>query len=384
MFNRQLKLPLKESILLFGARGTGKSTLVKESFPHAQIIDLLDGDQYARLQTRPALLSGEIAESLNARRPIIIDEVQRVPELLNQIHLHIERDQGHFILTGSSARKLRRGGANLLAGRASVLRLFPLLAAELGNQFKLAEALRWGTLPRLSHLDDDAQRLRFLKSYAETYLQEEIIAEQIVRKLPPFRRFLQIAGQMNTKLINYSKIAADVLADPVIVKSYFQVLEDTLLGLTLEPYHGSIRKRQRAAPKFYIFDCGVARTLAGTIDIPVTPSTSDYGYTFEAFLIGQINTALTYRQKQFQLSYLLTREGAEVDLIVERAGEPTILIEIKSGAIVRDEDLGSIHRLSKDFANARTVCLYDGTVRRRFEKTSILPWREGIAEFGLD
>ena len=196
MLNRTLKLPLNESILLFGARGTGKSTLVKQSFPNAQIVDLLDDDQYARLQARPALLSGEIAESLQAQRPIIIDEVQRVPELLNQVHLHIERDRGHFILTGSSARKLRRGGANLLAGRASVLRLFPLLASEEGQSFKLAEALRWGTLPRLLHLDDESQRLRYLKSYTETYLQEEIVAEQIIRKLPPFRRFLQIAGQM--------------------------------------------------------------------------------------------------------------------------------------------------------------------------------------------
>ena len=193
---------------------------------------------------------------------VIIDEVQKIPELLDVVHRLIEDKKIKFGLTGSSARKLKHGGANLLAGRAFVYNLFPFTSFELGDSFSLEDALMWGTLPQIYALQDANDRIQYLKSYANTYIQEEVWEAHLIKDLVPYRRFLQVAAQTNGTGINYSNISEDARVDPKTVQRYFQILEETLLGFFLEPFHRSLRKRQRANPKFYFFDIGVQRALS--------------------------------------------------------------------------------------------------------------------------
>ncbi len=383
MYARTLTILKNHSFFLFGARGTGKSTLISELFPppEAYTVDLLEVDKLSRLQAYPDLLESLALGS--SRRWIVIDEVQKVPALLDVVHRLIEKHKLFFALTGSSARKLRRGAANLLAGRAFTYRLFPLTYTELGKSFDLEAALAWGTLPGVLQLDSPQARSRFLQSYTETYLQEEVVAEQAIRALPPFRRFLQVAAQSNASVINFKKIADDCLTSPSNVKNYYQILEDTLVGMFLEPFHQSIRKRQRQAPKFYWFDTGVLRALRLSIDNPIEQATYDYGKLFETFIINQIRANLDYQGRQYQLSYLLTKDHAEIDLIVERAGLPTLLIEIKSGKSVRTEELQNLRSFKTAVKGSEAICLYAGGETLLLQGVGVFPWQQGLKEFDL-
>lgn len=373
--------PIKNwSFFLFGARGTGKTTLLESCFDPSEVVNvnLLEPKVFASLQADPSLLLPMIAQGVAAKKLIIIDEIQKVPALLDIVHLTIERDKARFALTGSSARKLRRGAANMLAGRAYVLKLYPFLAEELADAFNLQDALEWGLLPTIWNTPHSVERSLYLQSYAETYLKEEIIVEQIIRNLPPFRRFLNVASQMSGKIVNYSKVAADCQTDPSNVRNYYQILEETLIGFFLEPFNRSIRKRQSQSPKFYFIDSGIARALAGHLDLPLRPQTSLYGEVFEAFIINQIRTHLEYSLKQYQLSFLRTKDGAEIDLIVERSAKQTFLIEIKSSPTVREEDLRNLKALSNDIPGSTALCLYAGETTLSFGHVECLPWQEGI------
>lgn len=385
MYPRAINILKTRSFFLFGARATGKSTLLQRSLKEeeAYFVDLLNPRVFEHLQAYPADLTAMMEPHIKAGKLIVIDEVQRVPALLDVAHMSIQRQNAVFALTGSSARKLKRGAANLLAGRASVYRLFPLLFSELGNDFSLNSAMRWGTLPELCLLKTDEEKSDFLQAYADTYVQEEVIAEQIVRNLPPFRRFLQAAAQMNTKVINAASIAADISTDPSNVRNYFEIIEDTLLGFKLDAFHASIRKSQRISPKFYWFDNGVARALHKQLNININPSTSYYGDLFESFIVTQIRAALEYRREQYQMSYLRTKDGAEIDLIVERAGSITLCIEIKSATNVRAEQLTNLSKLSADISGSKPVCLYNGKERLKFGSVDVLPWEEGLWECEL-
>ena len=385
MYPRHINLSKKRSFFLFGARATGKTTLLKSLFSEEEafILDLLNPRLLEELQAYPERLESYIRPHLKQDKVIIIDEVQRVPALLDVVHQLIQAENAIFGLTGSSARKLRRGSTNMLAGRASVYNLYPLLFNEVGQDFCLHSALEWGTLPELVTLQEDSERILFLQAYTDTYVQEEIVAEQIIRKLPPFRRFLAAAAQMNGKIINASKIAADINTDPSNVRNYFEVLTDTLLGFKLEAYHTSIRKRQRQNPKFFWFDLGVARSLQKHLGVPVPASTSAYGDMFEAFIITQIRAGLEYQVGQYELSYLLTKDGAEIDVIVERAGQPTLCIEIKSSEVVRREQLRNLQKLSSSMENAIAICIYNGDVPMQIDGIDVLPWREALAEHSL-
>lgn len=253
-FDRSLNIRENNSFFLFGARGTGKSTLLKDRFPENSIyIDLLDQMQEDRFRRFPSELVN-LAHEAKARQSIIIlDEIQRVPRLLDTVHQLIESTGVCFAITGSSGRKLRRGSANLLAGRALLCNLYPLTHLELGPAFNLSRALRFGTLPRIWKHNPSETNVDFLRSYALTYLREEIIVEQLVRNLEPFRNFLEVAAQSNGQVINYSRIAEDVGVDVKTVQAYFSILEDTLLGVILPAYHSSVRKRLRTNPRFYFF-----------------------------------------------------------------------------------------------------------------------------------
>ena len=258
---RQISLSEKNSFFLFGARGTGKTTLLRELpfLKNALYIDLLDADQEEQYSLRPGLLT-EQAEAMNDGEWIIIDEIQKAPKLLDHVHIILTKKDILFALTGSSGRKLKRGGANLLAGRAFSFSLFPFTAQELSDSFNIEEALKWGTLPKISSYDSDTDKSRFLRTYTQTYLKEEILIEQLIRNLTPFRLFLSIAAQMNTQIINFSNIARDTGVDHKTVQNYYQILVDTNLGFFLEAYNRSVRKVQKQSPKFYLFDMGVKRT----------------------------------------------------------------------------------------------------------------------------
>lgn len=244
------------------------------------------------MSLQPAALR-ELIAATPAVEWVVIDEIQKVPALLDVVHGCIEgplgKDRGvRFAMTGSSARRLKRGAVNLLAGRAFVYLLFPLTARELGPAFDLLQCLRFGTLPATLAFAADADRAEFLRAYARTYLKEEVWSEQLIRRLDPFRRFLEVAAQCNGEILNLSNIARDVGVDHKTVGSYFEILEDTLLGFMLEPWHASIRKRQRQAPKFWWFDAGVARALAGTLTVDVVPRSGGFGRGFEHLVIAEI------------------------------------------------------------------------------------------------
>ena len=209
---------------------------------------------------------------------------------------------------------------NLLVGRAFVYNLFPLTVPELEDAFDLEDALRWGTLPGIYALEGNEDKQSYLRAYALTYLKEEIVAEQIVRRLDPFRQFLEVAAQANGTIINYANIARDVGADPKTVISYFSILEDTLVGFLLPAFHRSVRKQQRTNPKFYFFDTGVKRSLDRTLNVPLNARTYEYGKAFEHFVITQIAHLSRYRYPDWRLSYLQTGAGAEIDLLIDRPG----------------------------------------------------------------
>lgn len=282
-----------------------------------------------------------------------------------------------FILSGSSARKLKRGAANLLAGRAFVFYLYPFTALELGHRFQLNKALSYGLLPQQFHFDEDSDKKEYLKAYALTYIKEEIQMEQIVRKLSPFRKFLEIAAQMNAKVVNYSKIARDVGVDTTTVQNYYSILEDTLIGFYLNPYHTSIRKSQRLSPKFYLFDTGVCRALRGTIDVPLLPQTYEFGEAFEHFIILEIMKLAEYNRKSWKYSYLLTKDGTEIDFIIDRPGERTVCIEIKSSGRVTEGDVRNLIRLGADIPHSVLYCFSQDPRRKKIQNVMCL---EGVRE----
>jgi predicted AAA+ superfamily ATPase len=284
-------------------------------------------------------------------------------------------------MTGSSARKLKYGGANLLAGRAFVYHLFPFSFLELKNKFNLGSALNWGTLPESFILTNNEEKTRFLYAYAHTYLKEEIWGEQFIRKLDPFRKFLEVSAQSNGKIINFNNIAYDVGVDDKTVKSYFSILEDTLIGFFLEPFKNSFRKRLSLKPKFYYFDTGVARALARTLTVNLVSGTSMYGETFEHFVILECIKLASYFHPEFKFSYLKTKDDAEIDLIVERPGLPLLLIEIKSTTEVSKKNLSKFSALIRDFDNHQAVCFSNEKQNRKIDNIMIMPWQKGVKKF---
>ena len=381
MFARAIKLPKSHSFFLFGPRGTGKTLLLKKRYASNTLyVDLLDLENETRYQLDPESLYGEISALPQAIRTVIIDEIQKAPKLLDVVHRKIEEGKLRFILTGSSARKLKRGGANLLAGRAFVFNLYPLTVLEIGEKFKLSQALSFGTLPSVLNFKSDLERRRYLKAYAHTYLKEEVWGEQLIRKIEPFRRFLPVAAQCHGQPINFSKIARDVGVDDSTVRSYYSILEDTLIGFFLPAYAGSERKQLKMTPKFYLFDNGVKRALEGVVDYDLVGGSFEYGVQFEQLIIAEITRRLAYLEQSSNFFYLATEGGAEVDLVISRGRKVTSLIEIKSGKRVVSADLRHLKSLQNKFNNVESFCLYDGTTAFVEEGIRVLPWREGIAE----
>ena len=385
MINRHLSPGSERSFFLFGARGTGKSTFLRHYFENEEVlwIDLLLPEVEDRYASRPQILAEQIAAMADTAGWVVIDEVQKVPKLLDVVHARIEATGTRFAITGSSARKLKRGGVNLLAGRAFVSHLYPFTSSELGDAFDLDAALAYGTLPGHLALKNAADKADFLRAYALTYLKEEVWGEHLVRKLDPFRAFIEVAAQCNGELINYSRIARDVGVDTKTVQSYFQILEDTLVAYMLEPYHRSVRKRQSQAPRFYLFDTGVCRALSRTLNVPLNHGTYAYGRAFEHFIVTEIFRRSDYLKTDFRFSYLRTKDGAEIDLVIERPGQSTALVEIKSSDRVDRTDLRHLKALSDDIPNSCAMCLCTESLARVVDGVRVLPWNQGLTEIGL-
>lgn len=381
--------PLKlNSFFLFGARGVGKTTFLGSYLPNKKIwmIDLLDNaieDQYAR---RPDQLFEQIAARAAELEWVVIDEIQKVPALLNTVHRILETTEfkpPKFALTGSSARKLRRGSANLLAGRAFVYNLFPLTHLELGEHFDLDTVLNWGSLPKIFNLADHESRSEYLRAYGLTYLKEEIWGEHLVEDLDPFRLFIEVAAQSNGSIVNFANIAKDVGINEKTAKRYFEIVEDTLLGFFLNAYSRSIRKKQSLSPKFYLFDTGVTRSLARLLNQTIVPRTQPYGLAFEHFIISECIRLNDYGRHDFKFSYFRTKDGAEIDLIIERPGKALVLIEIKSTTNPSDEDVKHLQLLRAEFGEHEAYCFSNAPTPRLKDGIRYVHWRQGIKEIGL-
>ena len=386
MKKRLLKLPKKKSFFLFGARNTGKSTLIKASFSASSrlYIDLLDLEEERKYLRDPQLLKAVVLGLPRKIQYIIIDEVQKIPNLLNVVHALIEETQKCFILTGSSARKLKYGNANLLAGRAIVRNLFPFSFLELGSDFNLKEALNFGLLPGIYKLKTSENKADFLRAYSHTYLKEEIWAEHFIRKLEPFQYFLEVAAQTNGHIINISNIARDIGVDDKTVSEYFSILEDTLLGFHLHAFRHSFRKRLSQKPKFYLFDVGVARALNRASLLPISEGTYEYGKHFEHFIILECMKLADYFYPDYRFSYLRTHNDVEVDLVVERPGKPLLMIEIKSANEIHEQQLKHLHLVEKDLrTKTECVCFSNVPHTLKFKHITVYPWKEGIRKYFL-
>lgn len=381
MLKRLINLSKTHSFFLFGARGTGKTQLLKSQFSKNSLyIDLLNLDTEAKYQLDPELLYKTLSAVSDEIKYVIIDEIQKVPKLLDVVHRKIEETELLFILTGSSARKLKKGAANLLAGRAFVFHLFPFTSKELGDAFDLPQALQYGCLPQVTNYNGPLDKRRFLKAYAHTYLKEEVWGEQLIRKIEPFRKFLQVAAQSHGQEVNYSKISKDVGVDGNTVKNYYTILEDTLLGYFLPAYSGSVRKQLKRTSKFYLFDAGLKRALDNTVDFDLTHGSFEYGNLFESFIISEIKRYFAYKEIDFNFSYLATDGGAEIDLLISQGNKVKFLIEIKSATSYKPEFIKHIKEFRKEFKDVKAYVLYDGTDSLLDEGVHIRPWQTGIAE----
>ena len=380
---RLLELPQKNHFFLFGPRQVGKSTLLKESFAEDKTLyyNLLLEKEYTRLVANPSLLAEEINSADPSISHVIIDEVQRIPALLNEVHNLIENAEPKrvFVLSGSSARQLKRGRANMLGGRAWTRHLYPLTSAELGEDFDLARALRFGTLPAI-YLGDDENARESLESYVDTYLTEEIKAEALVRNIGGFTRFLKLAASESGNLLNYSNIAREAAANNQMIKTYFQILEDTLIGYFLQPYDKSTRKRLVKHPKFYLFDNGVRNALLKTLACNIEPATYAYGVAFEHFIINELIRLNKYHKLDWDLSFYRTTSGAEVDLIIEKPNGETIAVEIKSSEVPSKGDLRSLFSFQEVCPQAQLVCVSRAPHKRDLGGIVVYPWQEFLDE----
>ena len=349
---------------LWGPRKTGKTTVLKQQFSDARWYDLLDTELQTSLLLRPHSLREEIL----AERPsaVVIDEIQKVPALLDEVHWLLENTATKFVLCGSSARKLRKSAANLLGGRAWRFELFPLTSAEI-DDLDLDRALLHGTLPA-HYLDRSPQRT--LKSYIFEYLQEEIIHEATVRNVPAFARFLEAVGLTHGRLLNYANLSREAGVTAKTVREYFQILKDTLVGYELAPWTQRKKRRLIETAKFYLFDVGVANHLAGVTQI--VPGTDVYGRSFEHFLIGEIRAYLSYREKNLPMTYWRTSTGYEVDLII---GEMEYAIEFKGARRISTQHLKSLRALKEEHDPRLSILVSPSDSRRRTEDgIDIIPW----------
>lgn len=329
-FSRTLLRP-KKSFFLFGPRGVGKSTWLHRSSFARITIDLLLSANYLELAANPGALRERLAH-LDAGDWVILDEIQRVPALLDEVHWLYENRRLNFALTGSSARKLKRGGANLLAGRALQTFMFPLTSHEMGDEFDPSSWIEWGALPLV--VTEPELRRQTLATYVETYLRQELMEEGLIRKLEPFARFLRVMGLVHGQVLNVENIARDAHVGRTTIDKYIEVLDDTLVAFKLPAYRPGHKVKEVAHSKLYLFDAGVARACAGLLDDPLDGVSR--GFAFETGVLNEVRAYNHYAAKNRELSYYRVSSGIEIDLVIEtrrktheRRAE-VVLVEIKS------------------------------------------------------
>ena len=367
MYTRLLPTPTR-SIFLFGPRGTGKSTWIRSRLPDAVSYDLLDTGEALRLSKEPQVLHRELA-ALPESSWAVIDEVQKVPQLLDEVHRLMESRRLRFVLSGSSARKLRRGGANLLAGRAVTKSMTPLVSAEMGFDLDMARTLPFGTLPMAV---TEADPKDYLRTYAETYLMQEVQAEALTRNLGAFARFLEVAARQNAQLTNASSIAQDVGINRRTVQSHFEILTDTLLGYWLPPWRLKSANKQVRQSKFYFFDSGVARALTGRLPYP--PTDQELGPLTETFVLNELRAYLAYSALDYKLHFWRSYDSAEVDVLCETAAG-FVAIEVKASPRWEKRFNRGLHRVREELGQDRTACYgaYLGERQALWDDIRILP-----------
>lgn len=377
-FPRHLALDkISGSLFLFGPRMTGKTYLLRRLHP-ALFIDLLDPETELSLSRSPVMF-WETLQALHKNDLVIVDEVQRVPVLLDYVQKGIEEIGLRFILSGSSARKLRRGSANLLGGRALDLRLYPLTNTEIGKNFDLEMALSFGTLPRVAttFLEGKIEDVRRqLKAYGTIYIKEEVQAEALTRNVSAFQRFLSVAAQMNAETIEFASVARDSAVPMSTVKEYFSILEDTLLGDFLWPWDRSERKKAR--PKFYFFDCGVVRALQNRLIDPPTPQ--EKGFLFETFFYNELKRLRDYHEKPYELVFW--REGKhEIDILVKGPRGPIMAFECKTSSETTSEATLTAFRKRFPKLPLFVASSKDVHQHRLDNGIVVLPWRQALNTF---
>ena len=367
MYARLLPVPTR-SVFLFGPRGTGKTTWIRDRFPAAATYDLLDTREALRLSKTPGDLYRELA-ALPSGSWAVIDEVQKAPELLDEVHRLIENPGLRFVLSGSSARKLRRRGVNLLAGRAVTTTMFPLVSAELDFDLDIDRTLTHGTLPMAVVGGDPSD---YLRTYAETYLVQEVQAEALTRSLGAFARFLEIAARQNAQATNFTSIARDAGIDRRTVQNHFAILADTLIGYWLPAWKLKPATRQVQQSKFYFFDPGVARALSGRLPYP--PTQEERGPLLETFVLNELRAFLGYSHRHYRLHYWRNYDGAEVDALCETA-TGFVAIEIKAAARWDRRFHRGFRRLRQHLDRHEVTCygVYLGQRAALWDDVQVLP-----------
>ncbi len=355
-----------KTCFLFGPRQCGKSSLVRETMSDAHVFDLLSRDTFSHLARNP----NYIGETCRDERPIVIDEIQKMPALLDEVHRLIEEKGKRFLLTGSSARKLRKGGVNLLGGRARVRNLHPFSASELGDEFDLDRAINIGLVPGIWFSDDPEEDLA---GYISLYLEQEIMQEGATRNLPAFSRFLEVAAISNGKQINYQSIASDAQIPRSTVQEYFKILKDTLLASEVPVWRKGHSRKTVETAKFYLFDTGVTRRLSGRREL--VRGTPEYGHAFESWVMQEIASYADTFRRDAEISYWRTRTNLEVDFIVN--GE--VAIEAKTTRSATKDDLKGLRAIGDEGTFRHRILVSNEPRPRKTDGIEILPWREFIA-----
>jgi uncharacterized protein len=381
MLARKLSIPQK-SFFLLGPRGTGKSTWLRAMFPQARWYNLLRNIDLLRLMQNPEIFRQEV-DALPDGTWVVIDEIQRLPSLLNEVHDIIAtrpKNAIQFALTGSSARKLKRSGVNLLAGRALQRKMFPLTSDEIGQNFDLEQALRFGTLPDSYLAKTDLDRIEYLESYLNTYLREEIKEEALIRKLEPFARFLRVAAIMNGQQTNLSAISRDAVVSRPTVDSYFEVLTDTLIGFWLPAWQPKAKIKEVAKPKFYFFDTGVARGLSGGLREKI--SDIERGHLFETLILNEMRAWIANKNTGGELNYWRTPSGSEIDIIYCPPGikNKPIGIEIKSSKKWKPEYSRVLKERLEDHTLAKGWGVYCGDTPLKDGPVDVLGWKTFLTQ----
>lgn len=364
MYSRIFKPESNQSYFLLGPRGTGKSSWLRETYKNVNYIDLLDDEVFLNLNAQPKNLSNYIA---NVKLPIVIDEVQKIPQLLNEVHRLIELKKYKFVLTGSSARKLRKNGVNFLAGHAFTYHFHPLTCSELGKDFNVKKALQFGLLPTVTQVQNPE---KYLESYLRTYLKEEIQQEGLTRNLPAFSRFLQAASFSQASPLNVSSVASDCSVERKVVEDYFQILRDLMISIELPIFSKKAKRELIKKNKFYFFDCGVFRTIR-----PRGPLDSDSelnGAALETLVLQNIRAINEYQNLKYEIFYWHTRKHQEVDFILY-GPKKLMAIEVKSSAKIRSDDLDNLTLFAEDYPVAEKLLIYGGSEEKVLRGVNIVP-----------